>query len=94
MTATVIRHLSSGGSASTTYNPPSLAAGTQDTPQTLALTGAVAGDLAVASFTVDLAGVALRSWVSAADTVKFVFDNRTSGAVDLASGTVTVQVIR
>jgi len=78
--------------ASVVYNPPSLLTGVQDTVQTLACPGAVFGDRVEVTFSLDLNGVALRAWVSAADTVKFVFDNRTAGTLDLASGTVTVKV--
>lgn len=80
--------------ATTTYDPPSLAAGVQDAIQTLALPGAMPGDVVDASFTNDLAGVALRAWVAVGGSAKFVFDNRTAAAVDLASGTVTLKVRR
>lgn len=77
--------------ATTTYDPPNLAAGARDAVQTLTVTGAALGDQADASFSLDLQGLSLRAWVSAANTVSFIFTNPTAGAVDLASGTVAVR---
>jgi hypothetical protein len=79
--------------ASITYDPPSLAAGAGVTT-TLNVTGAALGDFARASFSVDLQGITLTAWVSAADTVSVHFQNRTTGALDLASGTLRVRVER
>jgi hypothetical protein len=76
-----------------TYDPPSLAAGAVDTARTMTVTGAVLGDLIEASFSLDLQGIVLRAWVSAADTVKYQFACPAGGAtVDLASGTVKCRV--
>lgn len=72
---------------SAAYNPPSIAAGAQTTT-TVTVTGAALGDYAVASFSLDLQGISLDAYVSAADTVTCVFRNGTVGAVDLASGTL------
>jgi hypothetical protein len=77
--------------ASTTYDPPSLAAG-EGVTTSLAVTGATLGDYARASFSVDLQGVTLAAWVSAVDTVSVRFQNGTAGTVDLASGTLRVRV--
>lgn len=75
--------------ASATFNPPSIAAaGTTTT--TVACTGAALGDAFLPSFSLSLAGLMLTADVSAADTVRVVFYNPTAGAVDLASGTLTV----
>jgi len=77
---------------SVTWDPPSAAAGTE-VSTTVPVTGAVPGDVAQAGFTTTLpAGVALRAFVSAADTVTVVLRNYTAGAVDLASGTLKVVV--
>jgi hypothetical protein len=76
------------------YNPPSLAAGAYDAVQTLALMGAVLGDIVRASFTVNLNGANLDCWVSAADVVSFRFSNPTTGVLDLASGTVKVRIVK
>ena len=79
--------------ASITYDPPSLAAGTGVTT-TVTVTGAALGDFARASFSLDLQGIVLTAWVSAANTVSVRFQNGTAGAVDLASGTLRVRVER
>ena len=77
--------------ASVTYDPPSLAAGDGVTT-TVTVTGAALGDFAQASFSLDLQGITLTAWVSAADTVSVRLQNSTTGAVDLASGTLRVRV--
>ena len=62
--------------------------------QTLTVTGAAVGDYCLASFSVDLTGMTLLAWVSATNTVKFQFQNKTAGTLDLASGTVRVRVYK
>jgi len=79
---------------SVTNDPANLAAAAVDTIQTLTVTGAAVGDYCVASFSLDLQGVTLLAWVSAANTTKFQFQNKTAGAVNLASGTVRVRVLK
>jgi len=74
---------------SATYNPPSLAAGVVDTVQTMTVTGAALGDAVVATFSLNLQGIELAAWVSAANTVSYQFRCPAGGAtIDLASGTV------
>jgi len=74
---------------SKTFDPPSIAAsGTTTTTVTVA--GAAMGDAFVPSFSVDLNGLVVTAYVSAADTVTVVFFNPTAGAIDKASGTLTV----
>jgi len=75
-----------------TYDPASLAAGAVGTIQTLAVPGALLGDLVEASFSLDLQGVGINAWVSAADTVKYQFRNPTAAPIDLGSGTVKCRV--
>jgi hypothetical protein len=75
---------------SKTYDPPSLATGTQTTT-TVTLTGAALGDYVQASFSLDLQGVVLSAYVSAANTVTVVMLNMTGGTLDLASGTLKVR---
>lgn len=77
---------------SATYNPPSIAAAGQAST-TVTVTGAVLGGHVTAAFSLDLQGVELSAYVSAADTVTCLFKNGTGGAVDLASGTLTCRVI-
>jgi hypothetical protein len=77
---------------SVVYDPASLATGAVGAIQTLTVTGAALGDFCSVSFSIDLTGMTLLAWVSAANTVKFQFQNKTAGALDLASGTVRVRV--
>ena len=77
---------------SVVFDPPSQATNVVGVIQTLTVTGAALGDFCQASFSVDLNGMILVAWVSAANTVKFQFQNKTAGTLDLASGTVRVRV--
>ena len=79
-------------SATATWNPASVASGAQATT-TVTVTGAALGDHAIASFSLDLAGAVLNAYVSAANTVTVVLSNMTAGAIDLASGTLSVRVL-
>jgi hypothetical protein len=76
---------------SKTYDPPSIATGAQATT-TVTVTGAVLGDYARASFSLDIAAMVVSSHVSAADTVTVVLLNMTGGTIDLASGTLKARV--
>jgi len=78
---------------STTYDPGSLADGGGATT-TVTVTGAALGDFALASFSLDLQGVLMTAYVSAADTVSVRFQNETTGIVDLLSGTLRASVMR
>jgi len=74
------------------FDPPSMATNVVGAIQTMTVTGAVPGDFCQASFTTDLNGMTLLAWVSALDTVKFQFQNKTAGTLDLISGTVFARV--
>ncbi len=76
---------------SATYDPPSLADGAGATTP-VAVTGAALGDYARASFSLDLQGITVTAWVSAAAVVSVRFQNESGGTVDLASGTLRVRV--
>ena len=76
-----------------TYNPPSLADGAGVTT-TVACDGAELGDFVDASFSLDLQGIILTAWVSAADTVSVRFQNETGGTIDLSSGTLRVKTTK
>lgn len=80
-------------SGTATYNPASLADGAGATT-TVTVNGAVMGDFAQASFSLDLQGILLHAWVSAVNTVSVRFQNETGGTIDLASGTLTARVTR
>lgn len=79
-----------GFTGSTTYDPPNLvdAAGTTTT---VTVTGATLGMFASASFSLDLQGITVTAWVSAADTVSVRFQNESGGTLNLGSGTVTAR---
>jgi hypothetical protein len=70
-----------------TYDPANLVDGAGATT-TVTVTGAALGDFAEATFSLDLQGITLTAWVSAADTVSVRFQNETGGTIDLASGTI------
>lgn len=78
---------------SATFDPPNLADGA-GTTTTVAVVGAVLGDMAVASFSLDLQGIIVTAYVSAADVVSVRFQNETGGALDLASGTLRALVLK
>lgn len=78
-------------SGSATYDPPSLADGAGATT-TVTVTGAALGDFAEASFSLDLQGITVTAWVSAANTVSVRFQNESGGVLDLASGTLRARV--
>lgn len=79
---------------SLTYDPPSIAAGASAAEVSVTVTGAVLGDPAVASFSLDLAGLTISAYVSAANTVKVRLTNPTADAIDLASGTLRARAIK
>lgn len=79
--------------ASETWDPASIAVGAMEAKD-ISVSGAVVGDFAVASFSNDLTDLALDAQVTATDTVTCVLSNNTGGAVDLASGTITVRVLK
>ena len=80
------------GSGSVSFNPASLADGAREAATAITVAGAALGDMVEASFSLNLQGVKLIAYVSAADTVQPVFENESGGVVDLASGTIYVKV--
>jgi hypothetical protein len=60
---------------------------------TVTVTGAVLGDYAIAAHGVDVAGMTVTAYVSAADTVSVRFQNESGGTLDLASTTLNARVI-
>jgi hypothetical protein len=78
---------------SATYDAASLADGVGATT-TVTVTGAALGDFVVGvSHGVDLAGITVTGYVSAADTVSVRFQNESGGTLDLASSTLRVVVL-
>jgi len=78
---------------SDTWDPASIADGDEEAKE-ITVTGAALGDFVLVSFSVDVADLSLTADVTAADTVTAVLANNTGGAVDLASGTIYVRVIK
>lgn len=76
---------------SAVYDAASLADGAGATT-TVTVTGAALGDYALVSFGVDLQGMTVTAYVSAADTVSVRIQNESGGAVDLASTTIRALV--
>jgi hypothetical protein len=88
------RTLSNVVTASATYNPPSLADGV-GTTTTVTVPGVQLGDYVLGvAFSLDLQGITVTGYVSAANTVSVRFQNESAGTLDLASGTLSVAVWR
>lgn len=80
-------------SGTAVYDPASLADGVGATT-TVTVTGAALGDVADASFSLDLQGIGMTAYVSAADTVSIRLQNESGGTLDLASGTLKAVVFK
>jgi hypothetical protein len=79
---------------SAALNADDLADGAGDT-DTVAVPGVALGDMVLsASLAVDLAGLIVTAYVSAANTVSIRFQNETGGSVNLASATLRLVVVR
>jgi hypothetical protein len=74
-----------------TVNPASLDDGNRTSPATVTVTGAALGDVVDRSFNLDLQGLDLHTYVSAADTVTYYFANETGGTVNLGEGSLYVE---
>ncbi len=81
-----------GLNGSATLDVASLVDGAGAT-STVTVTGAALGDFVLVSLGVDLAGITVTGYVSAADTVSVRVQNESGGTLDLASTTVRVRVI-
>ena len=77
-----------------TLNAGSLVDGAGETDD-VTVTGVALGDMVIgASLGVDLVGLTVTGYVSAADTVKFRVQNESGSTVDLASTTLRLVVVR
>jgi hypothetical protein len=77
---------------SATFDAGNLVDGAGETT-TVTVTGAALGDFVTGvSFSLDLQGIGVTAWVSATNTVSVRFQNETTGAIDLGSGTLRVVV--
>ena len=81
-----------GLDGSETYDAGEIADGDEEVGE-VTVTGAALGDFVLASFSLDVADLAITAAVTAADTVTYQLLNNTGGAVNLASGTVRVRVL-
>lgn len=79
--------------ASATWDAASIADGDEEAKD-VTVTGAALGDYAMASLSIDVADLVLNAQVTAANTVTCVLANNTDAAVDLASATVYVRVLK
>lgn len=61
---------------------------------TVTVSGAIVGNAVAPAYSQDLQGMSISGYVSAADTVKIVFNNNTGGSVSLAAGTATANVLK
>lgn len=77
-----------------TLNAGSLADGAGETDD-VTVPGVALGDMVIgASLGVDLVGLTVTGYVSAANTVKFRVQNESGSTVDLASSTLRIVVVR
>ena len=75
-------------------NADSLDDGAGDT-DTVAVPGVALGDMVLsASLAVDVAGLIVTAYVSAANVVSIRFQNETGGTVDLAAATLRLVIVR
>ena len=77
--------------AEVTYNPPSIATASM-TSTAVTVTGALLGDLAVATFDKDIGGLQITAAVNASNTVTVVMSNLTGASIDPVTGQLTVLV--
>ena len=77
-----------------TLNASSLADGAGET-NTITVQGVKLGDIVMnISMGVDVSGISITPYVSAADTVSIRFQNESTGTLDLASTTIRCVVVR
>ncbi len=62
--------------------------------QTMTIPGAALGDYCVASMSVDIVGMTLTCYISAANTATVRMQNESTATADLASGTLRIAVIK
>lgn len=82
-------------SATAVWNPPDMATDGAIASTTITVTGAALGDFSVATFSgIGAQNITISANVQATDTVRVILTNRTGGDVDLASGTLSVIVLK
>ena len=93
ITSGVVQTQGPGLQATSTWDAASILDGDEVAVE-VTVTGAELGDSVLASLSVDVADLVLSAAVTAADTVTAVLANNTGGAVDLASATLKVRVLK
>jgi len=78
---------------SDTWDAASIADGDEEAKE-VTVTGAALGDFVRVSFSLDVADLVLDAKVTAANTVTCILANNTGGAIDLGSGTISVEVFK
>ena len=86
-------HLNQMLTGSTTWNAGDIADGDEEAKD-VTIVGAALGDYVLASLSIDVADLVLTAQVTAADTVTASLSNNTGGAINLASATLYVMVIK
>ncbi len=76
-----------------TWDPGVISTGAEEAKE-LTVTGAVLGDFAIASFSLDVTDLVLNAQVTAADTVTCVLANNTGGDINIGSGMLRAKVIK
>ena len=76
-----------------TWDPGSIASGAEETID-ITVSGAVLTDYVLVSFSLDVLDLQLTAQVTGVSTVTAQLSNLTGGAIDLASGTVSVSVLQ
>lgn len=79
---------------SVSWDPGNLADGAGETSAAITVTGAAFGDPVVVTAPYDMQGLLAHAYVSADNTIKIRIQNETTGAIDLASGTWKVRVLK
>jgi hypothetical protein len=81
------------GIAVSAIDPASIADGA-GTTFVVAVTNAALGNIAMASYSLDIQGITVTAWVSSAGNVSVRFQNETGAPIDLAAGNLAVRVVR
>jgi hypothetical protein len=76
------------------WNPGNLADGAGETSSAVSVPGATFGDFVLFSAPYDLQGFVATAYVSAVGNVKIRIQNESGGAIDLASGTWFIRIIK
>ena len=76
-----------------TWNPESISSGASES-KNITVSGAALGDFVLVSFSLDVQDITLTADVTAANTVTAVMANLSGGAINLASGTIKVLVLK